>query len=228
MPHTRSLPPLLLAVAFLLALAAQLLLPAPGLAQDGLRKASRHEEFMADSGYRAAWGIYDDLARIAKGVGWEGLNGRVLKDMKFPEPDAGMEEWERAMKLASLRLGRAIPPELMGSGGEAMKYLRLYMMERERGTPLFGFMRVVAVGSGPEYGVHIAVFRAGFRGFPPGSCEFEGIGGSPRGGVMELSAFEGEGAVSIESSGGVLTVTEAAPVPCQPGTRIGGSSFRTF
>jgi hypothetical protein len=211
-----------------LILAAALALPEPLAAQDGPRRAQRHEEFMSDSGYSAAYGIYSDLAGMARTVGWESLNGSALKDVKFPDPDAGMEEWERAMKLASLRLGRAIPPELMESGGGAMKYMRLYMMERGRGTPFFGFMRVVAVGEGPEYGVHISVFRAGFRGYPPGTCEFEGIGGSPRDGVMEIPASDGKGAVAIESSGGLLTVTEAAPVPCRPGTRIGGSTFRTF
>jgi hypothetical protein len=183
---------------------------------------------MRDGGYSAAYGIYSGLAGIAMLAGRENLDARALSGMKFPDPDAGMEEWENAMKLASLRLGRSIPPDRMGSPSEAMKYLRVYMMERPAGTPLYGFMRVVAVGRGPEYGVYISVFRAGFRGYPPGMCEFEGIGGTPRDGIMELSASEGEGAVAIESSEGRLTVTELAPVPCQPGTGIGGATFKTF
>ncbi|MDR1041106.1 MAG: hypothetical protein LBR80_13275 [Deltaproteobacteria bacterium] len=224
----RSIPiPLLVAFAAI-PVAVAALAAAPALAQSEPRRPFLHDEYMLDSGYRAAYGIYSELAGMARQAGWERLDGRALRGIRFPAPEAGREEWERAMKLASLRLGRSIPPEQMGAPGNAMKFLRLYMMERQSGSPLFGFMHVVAVGEGPEYGVHISVYRAAFRGYPPGICEFEGIGGIPREGVMGIVSAEGKGAVMIASSEGVLAIAEAEPVPCSPGTGMTGRTFRLF
>jgi hypothetical protein len=159
------------------------------VAQPGGLPASRHAEFLNDPGYRAAFAVFETLVNAARDrVPPARINYARTAQSSLPKAGARLDEWTEGLKMASLNLGMAMGARMPSSGNaEYQGFYRLLEEDHiggERTSDNFeGEMAVVAVGEGPqgpEYGIMVSTVRieAGH------TCDFDGLGGFPRGGRM--------------------------------------------
>jgi hypothetical protein len=158
-------------------------------AQPGGLPATRHAEFLNDPGYRAAYAVFESLGTAARNrvPQARSYHARTAQS-SLPKAGARLDEWTEGLKMASLKLGMALGDRMPSSGNaEYQGFYRLlegdHVGGQRAGDEYEGEMAVVAVGEGPrgpEYGVMVTTVRNKVGAI----CEFDGLGGFPRGGRM--------------------------------------------